>query len=219
MKQGPFASLIGVSAPYIQAVENGHRPASVELAEKVRDHTGAWPQSIVENWPTPVDVEGKPYTAAFFKSLTAPKVDSGEAEKLLQDLLKPFPLILRGAGKVGKSALALSMIRDKLHEAATRILAMDSVREAIVKDRQVAGRLTVGQLRRDPEMTKRVNFQDDGTREDDEVVVLHFDSRQEFRIGDLLTNLVPATKTFGTVTAPHLPQADNCVKNPKRQPG
>lgn len=190
MKQGTFASLIGVSAPYIQAVENGYRPASAELAEKVRDRTGAWPTCIVENWPNPVDVEGKPYTAEFFKSLTVPKVDTVETEKELQDLLQPLSIILRGAGKVGKSVLALSLVRDKLHEAATRILALDGVSDVIANDRQEAGQLTVGQLRRNPEMAKQVNFRDDGTRKDEEAVVLHFKPRSDFHAGNLLTNFV-----------------------------
>ena len=145
---GAFAKLVGVSTAYIQAVEIGQRPVSVELAEKIRDHTGAWPRSIIENWKDPVDVDGQVYTAAIYQRLTASQPESCDFKALERTCTEALVIVVNGASCVGKSSVAMSLIRDKLYEAVSRILCLDGVSETLANERATAGKLTVGQMRK-----------------------------------------------------------------------
>ena len=188
---GAFAKLVGVSAAYIQAVEIGQRPVSNELAEKIRDRTGAWPRSISENWVEPVDVNGSVYTAATYQHLTRSQPEPSNFEGLERELTDGLTILLKGAAGAGKSALAMSVIRDKLHEAATRILLLDGVSEMVSHEWAAAGNLTVGQLRNNPHLAKAVGFRDDPSRRDDAVIVLQHQSPRCQRFEDLLEKFLP----------------------------
>lgn len=207
---GAFASLVGVSAAYIQAVEIGQRPVSNELAEKVRDRTGAWPRSISENWVDPVDVDGSVYTNATYQRLAGSQPESSNFEGLERALTEGLTILLKGAASVGKSALAMSVIRDKLHEAATRILLLDGVGETLSHDWAAAGNLTVGQLRKNSKLAKMVGFRDDPSRGDDDEIILQHQSTRCQQFDDLLGKFLPIVEsrvTRSRTSCPHLERA------------
>ncbi len=174
MSKLAFARLLGVSDSYIQAIEVGQRPASVDFAEKVRDRTGAWTRCIVEAWAQAVDVNGHPYTAATYRQLQADGAAALASAKPRQDSSLTLGEAATGtAAGISKSSLVLSIVRDKLQEAAEHIVLLEGEGERQILPGALAGKLTLGDLRRHPALAALVGFHDDGIRGDDQIILLH----------------------------------------------
>lgn len=133
MSQRRFADVLGVSTAYIQAIELGHRAASTEFAEIARDRLNVWPRCLVQNWPIAVDVDGKAYSNETSNQL-AIQTSPEQIMETLQTFFSPIPILLEGARRAGKTSVALSLIRDKLYEAANRLLCLDGVTEAMERE-------------------------------------------------------------------------------------
>ena len=171
LSQDRFAALTGFSRAYVQAVELGERPATRELAERVMRVTGAWPDCIAENWAEAVDLTGEPYTAQTFERFQCKDPEPIDEERV-RELLAPMVCLIQSAAGVGKTALAVHLARERLLEASKQILLIDGVDELQRRDSFPVGKLTVGALRKDPRLAAAVGFRDDGSRSDDELIVL-----------------------------------------------
>ena len=129
MSQRAFAASLGVTAPYIQAVELDQHTASVDLAERVRSRKGASTRSILERSESAVDTNGQPYTAETYTRILSKRPEL-PPDDLLQSLWEPMNAVIATAA-ASKSALALSIIRDKLQGATKHILVLDGVSEVL----------------------------------------------------------------------------------------
>ena len=152
MSQSAFAALLGVSAPHVQAVELGQRAVSVDLAGRVRDRTGASARCILEGWTNAIDTEGHPYTMDTYQILLS-KQPVSPSDDQLRSLWESMNAVLTTAAAAGKSALALSIIRDKLQEATEHILVLDGVSEVLASQLFAGGRPTPEKPRKHPEQT------------------------------------------------------------------
>src|SRR5207249_423890 len=93
-------------------------------------------------------------------------------EEELKGMLDSAVLVVHAAAGVGKTAVALSMLRDELGQFAQRAMGIPSIVNALRSRFATVGRITVGQLRSSKGLADAVGFIDDGTRPDDEAFVI-----------------------------------------------
>jgi DNA-binding XRE family transcriptional regulator len=169
MTQSQFAKLVGSSAPTIQAIENGQRQITLELAEKIMEVTGAWPFCLSENWDEAFDVKGKPYTPLSYLEFTENlDDDTGRARKEISDALID---VLDAAASEGKLRLALHFLSKEIATIVQRLNLDDALCHLFEsKSLSFKPRVTVGYLRQNPELAKLVNYVDDPSRKDEEEV-------------------------------------------------
>jgi len=181
LSQPEFAQLVGVSAPYIQAIELGQRGPNRDFVQSVADKTGAWSKSILENWGTAVDIRGQPYTKESYRWFTSGEkegaagrenistVNDSEMKKLLDSVIR----IVRAAEEVGKAAVAMNMLREELLQFGWRALNVPAIENGLRIQFATVGRLTFGMLRSDKELAAKVGFIDDPTHKDNEPLPIH----------------------------------------------
>ena len=172
LSQNRFAQLVGVSAAYIQAVELGQRNASVELAESVSIQTGASPVCLAEAWSQAFDLNGKPYSVESYEEFTSKRGEPPRYEEIAR-MLESTTVILEAAGRVGKSSLVADLLRSKLREFVQQVIIIDKVDEELRITLGPTGRTTVGQMRADTDLARRVAFVDDKSLPDDAVILLN----------------------------------------------
>lgn len=172
MSQEQFGSLVDFSRPYIQAVELGQRPPAEELIHRVAMQTGVWPPCIAEKWIEAVDFNGDPYTAETFARFKSAFQETVNADDI-DSLLAPAKRVLLAAAKVGKTRMAAYYLWSALARATNDITVLDDrISEILRREEPLIGKLTVGELRANPQLAAAVGFKDDPRRSPDEVIVL-----------------------------------------------
>lgn len=188
--QGALAHLLGFSTVYVQAVELGQRSASRELAQALSDHTGAWPECILKCWDHAVDWRGEFYTPESYREFLTKRAEPPDPKAVAQ-LLDSTRVVLDVVGKIGKSTLALSILRDKLGEFTKRVLVIDGVAEGIAAQVNTVGRITYGDLRGNEALARIVGFVDDESRGDQEEVLLARHDENPVNPKELVNRLFP----------------------------
>ena len=171
LSQSEFAALVGYSTAYIQAVELGQRKPNQQLVEQIADKTGAWPGCLLENWAVAVDIRGEPYTEGSYHWFTNCKMgpcDEGDVKALYQSTSS----VLEAAAAIGKSSLAMNILSDVLRQFARRALGDSKIADSLRRRYATMGQISVGQLRSNKDFAMAINFRDDPSRSNDEIVVL-----------------------------------------------
>lgn len=170
--QSSFAGMVDFTTAYIQAVELGQRPATDEFVHRVTMKTGVWPACIKDKWAEAVDFNGDIYTAKTFR-----RINCGYPEKVndedIDALFAPAKRLLLAAARLSKTRMAAHFLRQGLAEATEKIfLITHRIKEILQSEESQFGKLTVGDLRANPQIAAVVGFKDDPRRANDEVILL-----------------------------------------------
>jgi len=166
--QSEFAKLIGSSAPTVQAIENGQRDITQEMAETVMTVTGVWPFCLTEKWDEAMDLTGEPYTAVSYLRFQS-GLDEDKTPRMRKEIADVLTNVLDAAGRSGKTRLALYFLSKEIATIVERLNldeALYRVYEANNMD--LSPGLSFGDLRKNPALAKKFDFNDDPRRNDDE---------------------------------------------------
>ena len=192
--QSSFANRVDFATALVQAVELGQRSPSDEFVRRVTMTTGVWPACVKEKWPVAVDFNGELYTAKTFRRFRA---GGGYPEQVnsedIDALLAPAKRLLLAAAKVGKTRMAAFYLRQGLIEATENVFRLAHRISTIMRSEESQfGKLTVGELRANPQLAAAVGFKDDPRRAAEEVIVLQAERDLQSTAADFYpTTLVP----------------------------
>ena len=190
--QESFANTLDFATAYVQAVELGQRPATDEFVNRVVMKTGVWPACIKDKWAEAVDFYGAPYTAKTFRRLNSGYHEVVN-EKDIDALLAPAKRLLLAAAKASKTNMAAYFLRRGLVEATEKIFGVSSRIKMILQSEESRfGKLTVGDLRANPQLAATVGFKDDPRRAADELIVLQAEQDLNWSVAEFYpTGLAP----------------------------
>ena len=166
--QARLAGMIGCSAPTVQAIENGQRKITREMAERLMDVTGVLYFSLMAGSKEALDVNGGRYTSASFLDYQSLRV-AGLKGSVKKELLLMVLGLIDAAEITGKAPLLFYYLSQSLTKIAQRLSLSDVVRDASEGVAPTGGKpITVSELRRLPDRGRSLGFIDSDHLSDDQ---------------------------------------------------
>ncbi|WP_009959115.1 helix-turn-helix domain-containing protein [Verrucomicrobium spinosum] len=163
--QSEFAEDVDVSVAYVQAIEQGARPASREFAIKVMGRYGAWWECVADNWEQAIDLSGRPYTSRSYADFCE-DVPENLSDHDVEVLVAPVRKLVKGAAMVGKTRLVALWLHLVLVDGFKSLRNVE-----FYGCRSTTTKLTYGRLREDKGLAAALNFTDAPSVQDDVIAM------------------------------------------------
>ncbi len=169
--QAQLADRVGLSAPYIQAVEQGVRSANSDLAMRLMGACGVSHECISGHAASAVDVWGQPFASDAYRVFQSIQPDQ-LSEQDWDGLLQPFRDLFRAAASTGRLRILCLWLRSKLEESIEHIDGLQVALNKTIEERaSTTASFTYGLLRSDPRLAQQLGFSDDPTKLDEEIAL------------------------------------------------
>lgn len=186
LTQSGFATQIGVSMPHIQAIENGVRPMTPDLAARVMELTGVSPISLLENIHPPRDIWGDVYSVESYKRIQH-REEVDLSEEAITELLKPIRVALTSAAKSGRLSNFTFLLGDGFEKAVSGTSLGPDIQRFIEESSSQTVKMSAKEMRSIPHLAGYVRSE----IHDDELVTLTLKSESSPSIAQMEIQKIP----------------------------
>ncbi|MEA3213256.1 MAG: hypothetical protein QOE70_6313 [Chthoniobacter sp.] len=131
--------------------------------------TGVWHKSIFPGQPTALDLEGNRYGEEFYRRFRQCSPQE-VTEKEIRDITDPLLRLVHVAASIGKTTLVSELIGEAVRHMGTAIADLGGLQKG---EPSSFGNVRVGNLRENPALAAAIDFVDDGSLSDDQVIPLN----------------------------------------------
>jgi transcriptional regulator with XRE-family HTH domain len=141
MSQPRFGKLVGISGALVQAIENGQRPLTRDVADRIGLTTGAEPKQLLAGFA--LDMKLQPYTDASFRDWRTNylKPEQWKGEFDFEQLSPQLKDMFEAAAREGSQQLSLLFLslRKWMEEHKTKLNLQPHI-DGVRRDRRAATR-------------------------------------------------------------------------------